>query len=422
MKQKHQLRPGQIAALGSILKFITDPVETVFVLQGYSGCGKSTLVEEVIDRYPSYLKTMKLLDHSQKEYEIVLTATTNKAAENLASITGQNAVTIHSWLGLRVITDYKTGKTTLGERNSEVKEGFLIFIDEASKISRELLALIVKRTHNCKIIFVGDPAQLIDVGAVDAPIFNNKFSNAQLTEVVRAVLPDGSEEAVHPITALATQFRHTVNTGEFFQFVPDGHYIKHMNRAAFMEKIEKEFNRPDWSFMDSKILGWTNKCVIGYNNYVRNFVKGDPHFQVGDYAVVNSYVFHGRTQLKTDQFVAITDISSDVEEYGVIGNEFELNGVARFFMPKTLQAKAERIKMAKAANQLTALADIENTWIDLRAAFSNTVDKSQGSTYGSVFIDLDDVSKCNSGNQIARMMYVGVSRAKNHVYLTGDLA
>lgn len=60
-------------------------------------------------------------------------------------------------------------------------------------------------------------------------------------------------------------------------------------------------------------------------------------------------------------------------------------------------------------------------WIDLRAAYACTINKAQGSTYDKVFIDLDDIKKCNSGNQIARMLYVGVSRARLIVYLCGDL-
>jgi ATP-dependent exoDNAse (exonuclease V) alpha subunit len=63
---------------------------------------------------------------------------------------------------------------------------------------------------------------------------------------------------------------------------------------------------------------------------------------------------------------------------------------------------------------------VEN-WIDLRAAYAQTVNKSQGSTYDRVFIDLDDIRRCNSGDQIARMLYVAVSRAREQVFLTGDL-
>ena len=64
---------------------------------------------------------------------------------------------------------------------------------------------------------------------------------------------------------------------------------------------------------------------------------------------------------------------------------------------------------------------MDNNWIDLRAAYASTINKAQGSTYKTVFIDLDDIKRCNSGDQIARMMYVGVSRASQRVWLTGDL-
>jgi ATP-dependent exoDNAse (exonuclease V) alpha subunit len=57
----------------------------------------------------------------------------------------------------------------------------------------------------------------------------------------------------------------------------------------------------------------------------------------------------------------------------------------------------------------------------LRAAYAQTINKSQGSTYDRVFIDLDDLARCSSGDQLARMLYVGFSRARHQVFLTGDL-
>ena len=41
--------------------------------------------------------------------------------------------------------------------------------------------------------------------------------------------------------------------------------------------------------------------------------------------------------------------------------------------------------------------------------------------YDRVFIDLDDISKCNNGDTLARMLYVAVSRARHQVFLTGDI-
>jgi len=409
------LTSDQEDALKAFHRFLLDPTETVFVLSGYSGCGKSTLVRTMIDKIPGYVKSASLVNPEQCEYEVELTATTNKAAENLSQITGQDAGTIHSFLGLRVETDYKTNTARLIPSSSAIKTGFILFIDEASYIDSQLLGFIFQLTKHCKIIFVGDPAQLTPVKSTGTPVFNPMFSGAALTSVVR-------QAAGNPIVDLSTRFRNTVNSGEFFKFKPDGHHVKYLERDAFNQAIAAEFSRSDWRYSDSKILGWTNKCVIAFNQFVSTHVKGDPHFQVGDYAVCNSFFNQGRKSLKTEQLVQITGISADLECLGVEGNNFSINSEFAAFMPKTLQAKNARIKLARSQNELHLVGEIEERWIDLRAVYACTINKAQGSTFDQVFIDLDDISRCNSGDQIARMLYVAVSRARNHVTLTGDLA
>ena len=409
------LTEDQQKAMNAFQQFLLDPTETVFVLSGYSGCGKSTLVRTLLDKLPAFMKAVKLINPSQKDYEVALTATTNKAAENLARITGSSATTIHSFLSLRVSTDYKTGVTALSPRNWTPVESYLLFIDEASYIDSKLLELIFKLTHKCKIVFVGDPAQLTPVKSSATPVFSANFNGAALTQVVR-------QAEGNPIVDLSTKFRHTVNTGEFFSFKPDGHHIQQMNEADFHQAVINEFARPDWSYADSKILAWTNKKVIAYNQFVRNQVKGSPDFHVGDYAVCNSYIQLGKTSIKTDELVEITDIAGWTEMYGVKGRFFELNGSTNVFFPRSLEEANARVKKAKAEGDFSLVAHIENTWIDLRAAYASTINKSQGSTFDKVFIDLSDVSRCNSGDQIARMLYVAVSRARSQVFLTGDLA
>ena len=401
--------------MNAFQQFLLDPTETVFVLSGYSGCGKSTLVRTLLDRLPAFMKTVKLINPSQKDYEVALTATTNKAAENLARITGSSATTIHSFLSLRVSADYKTGVTTLSPRNWTPVESYLLFIDEASYIDSKLLELIFKLTNKCKIVFVGDPAQLTSVKSSATPVFGANFNGAALTQVVR-------QAEGNPIVNLSTKFRHTVNTGEFFSFKPDGHHIQHLNEMDFHQAIINEFARPDWSYADSKILAWTNKKVIAYNQFVRNQVKGSPDFHVGDYAVCNSYIQIGKTSIKTDELVEITGIAGWTEMYGVKGRFFELNRSTNVFFPRSLEEANARVKKAKAEGDFSLVARIESGWIDLRAAYACTINKSQGSTFDKVFIDLSDVSRCNSGDQIARMLYVAVSRARSQVFLTGDLA
>lgn len=407
------LSDDQEAARAMFVNFLINPEEQVMVLQGYAGTGKSTLVKTLMDNMAKYLKMAKLVNPSMFEYEVKLTATTNKAAEALAQITGMDVSTIHSFLGLRVVKDYRTGYTELVPRDRTPEFGFILIIDEASMIDSKLLTTIFEKTTNCKIMFIGDPAQLPPVKYTTTPVFNAGFTTAKLEKVMR-------QAEGNPIIELATQFRETVTSGVWSSFKPDGHHIVHMNRPDFEDAIIAEFTRPAWRYKDSKVLAWTNSCVIGYNHAINNQISGDPHFAEGDYVVCNKHVMVGKTGIKTDQLVYITKIEDDVIYKDVLGNWVTLDYVNRCFFPKTLAAKADRVKQAKAMNDYSMLMEIEERWIDLRAAFAQTINKSQGSTYDKVFIDLDDVSRCNSGDQIARLMYVAVSRARNFVYLTGD--
>ena len=409
------LTPDQQNALTAFTQFLADPIESVFVLQGYSGTGKTTLVKTLLDQIPKYWKAAKLIDPSAKTYPIELTATTNKAAENFSQITGMGVRTIHSYLGLRVSTDFRTNVTTLlPSKISNPKEGQLIFIDEASYIDSQLLSWIFKLTKKCKIVFMGDPAQLTPVKSQGTPVFDANFPGAKLSQVVR-------QAEGNPILDLSTKFRETVTSGEFFQFKPDGVHIQHMDRDAFNQAVMDEFTRPDWRYSDSKMLAWTNKRVVEYNHFIRDRAMGDPNFQVGDYAVCNKFISINRQMIKTDQLVCITGISADME-YGVTGNTMTIDERLNAFMPHSIEARKERLKKARAEEDIRAITEIESQWIDLRAAYACTVNKSQGSTYDRVFIDLDDISRCNSGDQIARMLYVAVSRARNQVFLTGDFA
>lgn len=416
LEEQLVLTQGQQDALTAFISFLSDPLEQVFVLQGYSGCGKSTLVRHILDRLPNLQRTIQLINPEAPRYSPLLTATTNKAAENLAYITGESVRTIHSLLGLRVIVDYETKVTNLvPKRNISPVLNSLIFIDEASFIDKQLLNAIFKYSNNCKYVFIGDPAQLAPVKSKSTPVFAAGFPGAALTEVVR-------QAEGNPIVELSTKFRHTVNTGEFFSFVPDGVNVIHVERNDFDQLVLEEFSRPEWKHLDSKVLAWTNKAVINYNKGIREHVKGEPHLEVGDYAVCNSYLQLGAIGIKTDQLVHISKYDGEVTRLGVTGKEYVLDNSLNVFQPNSREDKQKLIRQLEKDQKFSLIAEIENTWADLRAAYACTINKSQGSTYDKVFIDLDDIRRCNSGEQIARMLYVAVSRARHQVVLTGDIA
>lgn len=413
------LSPDQDKALDAFMQFLSDPNEQVFVLAGYSGTGKSTLIKVLLDRLPGYIKATRLLWPQYPDYQLQLTATTNKAADNFGQITGMDVGTIHSFLGLYIWTDYTTGAKKLkAKEENNPKTGFLLFIDEASYVDSTLLDLIFKQTKHCKIVLIGDDAQLLMPKSMGAPVFTAGFKGAMLEKTMRQMVDGVPKE--NPITELATAFRHVVHGGPWPKFTPDGHYVQVLSRSDFEDEILKEFTRPDWKYSDSKVLAYTNQCVIDYNNAIRSHVQGTPLLQAGDYVECNSYVTNGKSSIKTDQLVYVNEIEDLCTHHGVSGNWVTVNYGSRFFFPKHREDKQKFIAKARAEQNWKAVREAES-WIDLRSVFAQTINKAQGSTYGMVFIDLDNLKSCHNGNQLARMMYVGTSRASMRVIFTGDL-
>lgn len=411
------LSDDQEAALNGFVGFLLDPDAQTYVIEGYAGTGKTTMIKHLLANLHKYVAMATLLDPYYLEMDTYLTATTNKACEELAGVTGREVATIHSFLGLRVVTDYTTGKSTvIPSKNAEVHHHKLIFIDESSYLDPLMLRYIFSYTKDCKIVFMGDRAQLAVVGCMKPPVFDAGFKGSMLKNVMR-------QAEGNPIIELATCFRNTVLTGVWTPFKPDGEIIKHFtDRDEFNGAILAEFSRSDWMFKDSKILAWTNKCVVKYNAALAEHTTGEPSFAAEDYAVNNSYVCIGNQQIKTDATVLITEIGQDVTNHGVTGNWVQIDHRNQFFFPHHIQDKNDCIKQAKNAKDFNLIAEIDRSWIDLRHVFAQTINKSQGSTYNKVFIDLDDLRRCNSGDQIARMLYVAVSRARSNVYLVGDLS
>jgi len=408
------LTTDQKNAYDAFRSFLLDDKDSVFVLSGYAGTGKSTLVKKLLKDLPHFLKGRKLIDPDYKDLEVRLTATTNKAAENLSSILGEDVVTIHNLLRLSVFTDYKTNKTMLSKTaGTKLITDSLVFIDEASYVDDQLLCFILDVCQNSKIVFIGDPAQLLAVNATSSPVFGAGYTEATLTQIVR-------QAEDNPIQELCNGFRESVIQGHFKPITVDGVAIKHLPREKFEDEIIGEFLRPNWQTKDSKVLAWTNKRVIQFNQGIRQKVQGEPELNVGDYAICNKYFRAGsKKTIKTDQQVLITAKRPDIQ-HDVKGWLVTLDDKYRGFLPESQADAKAAFTKARKQEKFGQAASIDN-WLDLRAAYACTVNKSQGSTYDKVFIDLDDVGRCRNHDQLARMLYVSASRARNEVVLTGDI-
>jgi hypothetical protein len=129
---------------------------------------------------------------------------------------------------------------------------------------------------------------------------------------------------------------------------------------------------------------------------------------------------NNKCSIRTDQTVQITAINP-ATEHGVTGWNVVLDDMHQAFLPASLVDVKAAIKRARNTDNWSLVQHIDTHWIDLRAAYACTINKSQGSTYDRVFIDLDDVRACRNMNTLARLMYVAVSRARLQVIMTGDL-
>lgn len=414
-----QLSSEQKAAADKFLDFLTDKQKSVFVLQGHSGTGKTTLTKELIQLAISHKQIVNLVTNEDDEITFGITATTNKAAKVLGQKIGQEAGTIHSYLELNVVNDFKSGSTRLKKRsNFTVKEDTLLIIDEASMVDSVLLKMIQEATFNCKILYIGDPYQLAPVFDKDIPVFSAGYETVKLTQVQRQV-------AGNPIIQVADMLRQTVSTKKFFS-IPSSDKIEYVNGETFKKLVNTNFtNQKDTE--ENRILAWTNNQVIGYSDHVRSLFYSSPEPQPGEILISNGVVKDKdrKIVLSNDQMVTVRS-SNASSLLGVSGWFVTFTDGCVAFMPKSPEEVKIRVKEAaklakRGEGQWTDYFDLKEKIADMRSPYASTVHKSQGSTYKTVYIDLYDIGKCHNPDDVARMLYVAITRASDKVYLYGEL-
>lgn len=384
------------------------------VLAGHSGSGKSYLVDELIQETEAINKTFSLLN-IDKDINIHCTATTNQAAKVLSLKTGRSAGTIHSLIGLTVKDDYKTGQTSLKKnRDYDILKDSLIILDEASMISTYLLKIVRESLMNCKILYVGDPYQLPPVFETSCPVFDSVQNQAVLTTIKR-------QDSGSGIIDLGEEYRQCLLTKQFPDIYKPRNNIKHMTGPEFKDAINQEFSKPH----NSKILAWENTKVNQYNKHVRTLtVPPEFHdkYMVGERVITNKPILSSTSGVSypTDTVCEITHLNEATYQ-DFEGYEIELDHSVLVFLPKK-QYEVNTVMKTHARNKnWKEYFELKNHVADLRPIHACTVHKSQGSTFDNVYIDLTSIGRNNKWNEVARLLYVAITRASNTVYLYGSL-
>lgn len=320
----HTPTEGQREVCGAMSRFLFDSdARSAFLLRGYAGTGKTSLVSALIQTLPAL------------RVNCVLLAPTGRAAKVLGGYSGRSAYTIHKKIYMTA-TD-ATG--TLRTVRAVNKHAYTLFIvDEASMIGLEatlsrhsLLEDLVDYVYDgnhCRLMLIGDTAQLPPVGQSESPALDARYLQAafslsvtdgELTEVVRQQHLSGILENA---TGLRSQITDLV-TGEvaslpLFHATPD---VVRLAGEELMETFYREYSVG--SQEDVVIVTRSNKRANLFNQGIRNSVLfREGEVNAGDYLMVVKNNYYWLDGDSTIGFIA----NGDIVEVLSVRNVQELYG------------------------------------------------------------------------------------------------
>ena len=461
----------QLNAYNGLIEFINSPYEEndyKRALVGAAGTGKTYLVKALIKNCRYSYST------------IGLSAPTHKACRVLhesIGITNIKPNTLQSDLGLRLNFDVDKfdynnppfdpkGRVKIGDYK-------LYIVDEASMINKQLCMFLEKtcKNNNCKIIFIGDSSQLAPVNEK----YSYAFTNIKLFTLNQIVRQGEDNPISYLLDLLRFDIKHKSFT--FLEYITKNRInFNEDNTKGYKVCTAQEFDNIVYNnFNDealtnnidfAKIIGYTNTNVSNWNKFVRNAIIKD-----ADKSVIT----------KNDLIISYITIVNQFNEC-IIKNseEYILKDVVNYVHPK-YQLKGFMIRFTaihggynttplfvvdhkdignmmlyvKISNELITTAKTANTRLrsqkwkeyydfkencllltniissdgkilfsrDLDYGFALTAHKSQGSTFDTTFVDVNDIvfdkygQPYTDAEEINRRLYVACSRAKNKLYL-----
>jgi exodeoxyribonuclease V len=446
-----QLTLEQQIALEKLAFFMINASDQqVFLLKGYAGTGKTTLISALI-RY--------LDDH---HIGCVLMAPTGRAAKVLASYSGHPAMTIHKKI-------YRKSKVTSEEgpfllNFNKHKDTFFI-VDEASMISNEKavtsffgsghllkdLLEFIYTGENCRLILMGDTAQLPPVGQTLSPALDTnqlrklgmETHEIELTTVVRQAENSG-------ILTNATVLRESIRK-DLVRSLPrlkiNQVDVIRLSGEELIDALTASYSRVGAE--ESKIVCYSNKRAVLFNKGIRNSVLyKEDEISSGDYLMVakNNYLWSEKYKeipfIANGDLIEIVRVRKQYEMYGFRFADMEV----RFpdynwelevrILLDSLVSEAPALDKALQDNlYLGVMQDYapychskkelyekmrEDPWLNalqVKYGYAFTCHKAQGGQWKDVFLDQGYVTEEHMGVDYYRWLYTAMTRATERIYL-----
>ena len=261
-------------ALNVFCQFMLDRSDrVVMILRGSAGTGKTTLAGAIVRA----MATLK--------QKMVLLAPTGRAAKVFAHHAGHAAYTIHR----RIYRQRTAGDLSAFNLNVNLQRDTLYIVDEASMVSNgsgrentpfgsgclldDLMQYVYGADQNCRLLLIGDPAQLPPVGETESPAliasalrgYGMTVYEADLNEVLRQAQESG-------ILYNATQIRHTKTTVGEILVLPRIHLhgfadICIVPGDELIESLATSYSRAGQD--DTIVITRSNKRANVYNQGIR---------------------------------------------------------------------------------------------------------------------------------------------------------
>ncbi len=442
----------QEKAVKNLAEFLfSRETDRIFLLKGYAGTGKTSLIGALV----------KTLD--QLEQKCVLLAPTGRAAKVFSHYANHPAFTIHKKIYRQRSFSNDLDNFSLDDN---LHQHTLFIVDEASMIANDglsgssfgtgrLLDDLIQYVYagqGCRLMLIGDTAQLPPVGEEESPAlsadrlkgYGLSVIESQLTEVVRQMHDSG-------ILWNATELRRYIGEEDFFSLpairvegFPD---IRTISGTELIETISDCY---DHAGMDETIVVCrSNKRANIYNKGIRNTILyREDELNGGDLLMVAKNNYFWTEGCKEIDFIANGDIAvvrrvrRIREAYGfrfadvVLSfpdyNDMELEVKLLLDTLHTdtpalskeqndklfysvledyedIPTKKERMKKMKADPFYNAL--------QVKYAYAVTCHKAQGGQWQRVFLDQGYMTEDMLTPDYFRWLYTAFTRATETLYL-----